>query len=224
MRTASLLALGLLLAGCTQYTPDEDIPFVSCPFWIQGLSSQGVNDRGSMTFPAPGGALPSFERWDVFKGNGTTPGQGFGSGALDFQGHPLDQLVFDFRAEPNKPLANSSRILYIQDGEMTLEFLASDDGFPGEVLQAYDEALGPSSKRDSWVFTSDPATKFSIYNITLRLDLAGSDQAPNPRAVFAHWTMSKVNQDGDSQTTTTEVIRYSPEMWYRTCSADGTQV
>lgn len=233
MRIVALLALVFLLAGCTQNSPTNGGPagdFASCPSWVKGQSGYQVRDDGAMTYTADNAAtyyMPppdgNYERWDLKAPNATTPGSGIGTGLQTFQGYPLDQLVFDFRPETSN-LTAAKQLLYIQDGELTLEFLADEGGSPGQVLRAYDQARGPSSARDSWVFASDPVKKFAFHNITLRLDLAQPDEDPNPRGVFLHWTMTKVNLDNDFDTTTMELIRYNPQLWYRTCSSDGTRL
>lgn len=229
MRVPLALVAVFLLAGCTQYSPTDgrDGDFGSCPSWTKGQSGFRIRDDGAMTYNAqsaatyymPGG---NFERWDLKAFNNTHPGAGLASGLLEFNGMPLDQFVFDFR--PNHAdLAQSTQLLYIQDGEMRLEFFADEGGYPGERLRAYDQVLGPNSARDEWVFRSDPAKHFSFYNVTLRLDLAAVDEAPHPRGVFLHWFMTEVDLDHDADTTTLELIRYIPELWYRTCSKDGTR-
>lgn len=231
MRALAIASVVFLLAGCTQNSPGDGTPtgdYGSCPSWVKGLSGYKIRDDGAMTYLPenaatyymPGGG---FERWDLRAFNQTDPGVGLGSGLLTFQDHPLDQMVFDFRPDSGVSLANTSRLLYIQDGEMHLEFFADEGGYPGELLFAYDQTKGPSSAQDKWVFRSDPVKNYSFYNITLRLDLAHADEDPNPRGVFVHWIMAEVDLDRNPDTTTMEAIRYAPELWYRTCGGDGTR-
>lgn len=224
--TALLLAAGVLLAGCTQNSPngEDGGAFGSCPSWVKGLSQERVVWSVNFLFTNQSTSAPALDDWDLreptfdAQGNLAKPGAGFGEGFQEFQGAPLDQVVFDFvrRGSGDKQTG-----LFVLDAEVHLTFLASYDGAPGETLSAYDQSKGPSSGKPEWVFRSDDADG-DWFNITLRVDLAGIDQQPDPRGIFVYWTW--VFDLDDNVDTPSAVARgYSPEFWYRTCSADGTR-
>ncbi|MEK6974963.1 MAG: hypothetical protein AABY18_01310 [Candidatus Thermoplasmatota archaeon] len=224
MRLPALIALALLLSGCTQNDPgagDGDGFFTTCPSWIKYPHNGQIID-GALLFNNQT-THPDFERWDFMEPNATRPGQGIGDGhLLAFDGHPLDQIVFNFHFRQKGP-DQPARALYVEDSALTLRFYASDGGYPGDPLGAYDEDEGPDSTKHEWVFRSDPTAGFALHNITLRLELAPADQDPAPSGVFLHWEMTP-DLDHDIDTQSVALMRYSPEFWYRTCSNDGTKV
>jgi len=223
VRILALLALALLIPGCTQNDPGDggDEPQMSCPSWMKYPHNGQIID-GAMLFNNQTTA-PDFERWDFMEPNATRPGQGIGDGhLLEYNDRPLDQIVFDFHMR-NKAANAPARLLYVEDAQLNLRFYASEGGYPGEPLGAYDQALGPDSTQHEWVFRSDPSTRYAIYNVTLRLDLAQADEDPNPRGVFLHWELQP-NLDGDIDTQSIALMKYAPEFWYRTCGKDGTRV
>lgn len=227
MRSLALVALVLLVPGCTQNDPgggpgDDD--FITCPSWIKWPHDAYIISRGHPLRSDQ----PATEAWD-FRGpyvdeqgverRGTALGEG---ARIEYNDHPLDFLRIDFKA--TTPLNQSDTTLIVVDAEVRLEFLASQDGYPtGEVLRAYDLSKGPSSAQDEWVFRSDPVKGYEVFNITFQVDLAQSDEDPNPRGVFLHWSWMP-NLDGNPDTPSVLDRGYVPELWYRTCSDDGTKV
>lgn len=224
MRVPALLAMALLVAGCTQNDPGSGPggdDFTSCPSWVKLPHNGQVIDGALMVNRDT--VVPDFERWDFMEPNATRAGQGIGDGHLrEFDGHPLDQIVLDFHMRP-KQGTQPARVLYVEDAELTLRFYRSDNGYPAEPIAAWDQALGAASAKEEWVFTSDPEDRYAIYNVTLRMDLAQPDQQPDPTGVFLHWQMTQHDLDGDIDTPSAAIMRYAPEFWYRTCSSDGTK-
>lgn len=220
VRALLLAAVALTLSGCTAPSGGDDGGFeISCPAWVHlPHNAQIVDGTLLMTNQT---MAPDLTRWD-FKEPGQTPGQGIGEGNLEtYKGRPLDQMVFDFRMR-ERDGSKAAQLLYVQDAELRLRFHASDGGYPGERLQAYDEALGRSSLRDEWVFRADPRLHYGIFNVTLRLELADSGEEPAPRGVFLEWEMVP-DLDRDIDTPSIARMRYAPQYLYRTCSDDGTR-
>jgi hypothetical protein len=221
-----LLTSSLALAGCTQGDPGDDLP-PTCPSWTKGLSSQVVQPGIKLLYSNQT-MTPDFDDWDfgeeAYYSNGTLQSRwsAFGSNLETFMDYPLDFLVFDFEGAA---ISGGKSILYVQDAEVKLEFFAAGaDGAPsGERLSAWDERLGRSSSRSEWVFRSDAATGYSQSNVTLRVELAPSDQEPNPRGVFVYWSWT-FDLDRDRDTASLLYVGYSPEFWYRTCGSDGVRL
>lgn len=219
----SLAFLALLVTGCTQNDPGsgDGGDFMTCPSWIKYPHNGQIIDA-SMLFSKET-TQPDLERWDFMEWNETRPGQGIGDGhLLEYADHPLDQVVFDFHLREKSGSA-PARALYTEDAQLTLRFYASDGGYLGEPLEAYDEAKGKSSAEHEWVFRSDAQTRYAFHNLTLRIDLAQPDEDPAPRGVFVQWTLAP-NLDNNMETPSFAIMRYAPEFWYRTCSQDGTKV
>lgn len=219
MRIASFVTLALLLAGCTQGTPSgpED-EFVSCPSWIK-YPHNGQIIEGNLQWTNMSTNPADLTRWDFRAPTPQQAGVAIGDGnLLSYNDHPLDQVVFDFHYR-EKAGGEPRRLLYVQDGELHARFFESVDGQVGEPLEAYDEARGKGSAQHEWTFRSDEATKWSIHNVTLRIDLAADDADPAPRGVFVQWELSP-DHDGDPNTASVAAMHYAPEFWYRTCSRD----
>lgn len=224
MRRVAGLALVSLLAGCLQADPGEGEGFEgTCPSWVRMPQGGQVVTRGPIfLFDNNTQGAPEFEKWDFMgptyddQGNPTKRGNGIGDGYLQFDGHPLDQLVIDLRWDESK------RGLYVQNAEVHLQFIAARDGYPAEAMQAWDQSQGRASAKHEWVFTSPPGG-YAFHNVTLRLDLAEPGAEPDPHGVFLYWTwVPRFQGQGDVPSV---VIRgYTPEYWYRTCSSDGTKV
>lgn len=230
VRLLLAVVLTFVLAGCTQGSPGLDPDEVgSCPSWVQyphKTHSVGVGDP-LQWYHTGTQARFDVEQWDFRapSSNKTTgapiPGTAFGSTYEFYEGRPLDFLVFDFAVHGQ--LNKSKTLLLVVDAEVHLQFIASEGGYPtGEVLAAWDVKKGPASAKTDWVFKPDPATNYAYYNLTLQVDLAPIDQDPNPRGVFLHWTWEP---DLDKDPETPSILRrgYAPDLWYRTCSKDGTR-
>lgn len=225
MRVLALaaLALAFVLPGCTQNDPGagDGEDYMSCPSWIKYPHNGQIIDA-SMLF-SKDTVQPDLERWDFMEWNDTRPGQGIGDGHLvEYADHPLDQIVFNYHLR-EKSGGDPARALYTEDAQLTLRFYASEGGYQGRALEAYDEALGKASSKNEWVFRSDPQTRYAFHNVTLRVELAQPDEDPAPSGVFLQWSFAP-NLDGNMDTPSFAVIRYAPEFWYRTCSSDGTKV
>lgn len=224
MRAFPLVAVVLLLAGCTQGDPGDDGGIATtCPSWVK-LPHNGQVIEGAMLYNKDT-TVPDFERWDFMEPNATRPGQGIGDGhLLEFDDHPLDQIVFDFHMR-NKEGSNPARLLYVEDAELTVSFFASRDGEIdfGTPVEAWDQAQGPSSSKHEWTFGIDPAKRYGIHNVTLRVDLAQPWEDPRPHGVFVRWLMTP-DLDGNLETPSIAIMRYAPEFWYRTCSSNGAKV
>jgi hypothetical protein len=222
MRLLAVLLLAFLLAGCTQGTPDREDDFqASCPSWIK-YPHNGQIIEGAMQWTNQSTNPNDLDRWDFMQWNATRGGQGLGDGLLEYEGHPLDQIVLNFH-ERQKSAGNPARRLGVQDGELHVRFWANEGGMPGQQLEAWDESLGRSSAKADWTFTSDPVKHYALFNITWHIDLAQPDEEPAPVGVFAEWELIP-DQDRNPDTPSGAVMYYSPELWYRTCSSDGTKV
>lgn len=229
MRIVALLALSFLLAGCTQGTPDRDEGFAgSCPSWIK-LPYNGQIVEGNLQWTNLSSNPNDLVRWDFMPPsyNQSTgqwrAGSGIGDGNLQsYQDHPLDQIVFNFNFR-DKAAGEPRRLLYVQDGTLTVRFFASEGGFVGDPVAVYNERLGPSSAKHEWVFQVDPKTNYAVHNLTLRIDLAASDEPPAPQGLFIQWELLP-DRDRNRDTPSLAAMHYSPEFWYRTCSKDGTRV
>ena len=222
MRALALVTLVLLLPGCTQNDPGDDKvdDGITCPSWIKYPHNGQVIDA-SMLFTKDT-VQPDLERWDFMEWNATRAGQGIGDGhLLEYDDKPLDHIVFDFHLRQANG-DQKARALYVEDAQLTLRFYASDGGYQGEPLEAYDEALGKASSKNEWVFRSDPQTRYAFYNQTMRLELSQPTEDPAPRGVFLQWTLAP-NLDNNMDTPSVAVMRYAPEFWYRTCNQDGTK-
>lgn len=225
MRVALLAGLVFLLAGCTQGDPGSrngHSGFQStCPSWVK-YPHNGQIIEGALQWTNLSTNPDDLERWDFMAPNATRPGQGIGDGnLLEYDGHPLDEVVFDFHLRDKSP-GTPRRALYVQDAQLHMMFFASEGGYPGQELEAYDTSKGPSSAKVEWIFGSDAAEGYTIHNVTLRVDLAQPDQPPAPAGVFVHWWIDP-DLDGDKDTPSVALMHYAPEFWYRTCSADGTK-
>jgi hypothetical protein len=210
-----LLTTSLALTGCTQGDPGDDFGDPTCPSWTRGQSRQIINGNLAVTNRT---TVPDLERWDF-----TEPGDkgsGLGTPYPDFQGKPLDFITIDLHQRQSSD-PNQERLLYIQDAELHVEFFAERDGQLGEDMEAYEEGK-PATAKHEWVFRTAPGG-YLIENLTWKVDLAASDQQPDPHGVFVRWTMVP-NLDNDIDTASVVIMRYSPEFWYRTCWADGTRV
>ncbi len=223
MRTAALLALAFLVAGCTQGSPGSGGKAFegSCPAWVKyPHSGQIVESALQWTNRSTNPA--DLERWDFMAPNATRAGLGIGDGhLLEYEGHPLDQVWFDFHLR-DKSAGQPRRVLFVEDAELHARFYASEDGYPGQALEPWDVALGPSSAKHDWTFTSDPVKHYAIHNVTLRVDLARPDQDPAPAGVFVEWVLVP-DLDRDPDTPSMAMMYYTPDLWYRTCSKDGTK-
>ena len=212
---ALLLATLVPLAGCTQLDPGDDDPDFTgtCPSWVKGMGTQVIEGALLLTKET---TAPDFDRWDFREATAEAPGNGLGDGYLEFNGHPLDQIVLDFhqRDEPGKP----KRLLWVLDAELHLRFYRADGGQVGEPVEAWDQALGASSSKHEWVFGKQPGKEFGYHNITLRIDLTDPADDPDPHGVFAHWEMIP-DLDSNPDTPSAAVMRYAPDLWYRTCGA-----
>jgi hypothetical protein len=210
-----LLASSVALTGCTQGDPGDDFGEPTCPSWTRGLNAQVVHRDWAITNQT---TMPDFERWDY-----TVPGptgSSLGGPFPEFQGRPLDFITIDLHqrtgGDPNK-----DRLLYIQDAELHAQFYAERDHELGEDLMAYEEGK-PETAKHEWVFRTQPGG-YLIENITWKVELAAPDQEPDPHGVYVRWTLVP-NLDNDIDTASVVLMRYSPEFWYRTCSADGTRL
>jgi hypothetical protein len=211
----AVLALSAGLAGCTQGDPNGGFK-QSCPAWIKGPDAQVVNGNLVLTNQT---TQPQFDRWDYREPSAKSPGTGFGDGLLQRFNHSLDFLSMDFHFHQGE--GKDARLLYVQDAELHVSFFASENGAPGESLDASLEGQ-PSTAKHEWTFRTTPGG-YLIENLTWRVELAHPDQPPNPRGVFVHWEMIP-NLDNNIDTASVILMRYSPEFWYRTCSSDGTKV
>lgn len=208
---AALLLSTLTLAGCSQ---GEDNRFgdPTCPAWTRGLSRQIINGNLAFTNQT---TMPDFERWDF-----TEPGDrgsGLGTPYPEFMGKPLDFLTLDFRMRQSAD-QKEERLLYIQDAELHVSFFAERDGQLGEAMQAFEDGR-PETAKHEWVYRTTPGG-YLIQNVTWKVELARPDQQPDPHGVYVHWEMIP-NLDNNVDTASVVIMRYSPEFWYRTCSADG---
>lgn len=218
----------MLLAGCTQGTPDRDGPFVgSCPSWVK-LPYNGQIIEGQLQWTNLSSNPSDLSRWDFMppsynQSSGQwRAGSGIGDGNLrSYNGHPLDQVVFNFHLR-EKSSGEPRRVLYVQDGTLTARFYASDDGFVGDPVAVYDEKLGPASAKHEWTFSVDSKTNWALHNLTLRIDLAPIDAPPSSHGLFVHWELLP-DRDRNRDTPSVALMQYSPEFWYRTCSKDGTR-
>lgn len=222
MRVVALLGavlLSLSIAGCTQGDPgggDGNGFEATCPSWVKGPDVFRVDGNMVLTNRT---TFPDLERWDLAEPSKDSDRfSGFGDGVLERMGHPLDFLVMDFTFKEGGQ--QDSRLLYIQDAELHVEFFASDNGGIGRELSAALEGQ-PETAKHEWVFRTEPGG-YRIENLTWRVELSPSDQAPAPAGVLVHWFMVP-NLDGNIDTASVVLMRYAPELWYRTCSADGTK-
>jgi hypothetical protein len=220
-----LLASSLALTGCTQGDPGDDFGEPTCPSWTKGRSSMIVSPATKLYYSNQT-QVPDFFDWDYaeesYNANGTlqTRWSAFGSSFKSLSGKPLDFLVFDFHGAE---FTGGRSFLLVEDAEVTLQFFAeSADGSPeGQPMAAWDVDQGKESAKTEWTFRSDPKTGYALHNVTLRVDLAQPNEAPNPRGVFAYWTWT-FDLDGDRDTPSGVTTAYAPEFWYRTCWSDGT--
>ena len=224
MRLLAVAAtLAFLLAGCTQGSPGTgpDGFASTCPSWIK-YPHNGQIIEGALQWTNTSTNPGDLERWDFMKWNATRGGQGIGDGhLLRYDGHPLDQLEFDFHLR-DKAAGQPRRVLYVEDAELHARFFAAEDGYPGQLLEPWDRALGPSSAKHEWTFTSDPVKRYAIHNVTLKLELMPADQDPSPVGVFVQWELIP-DLDHNPDTPSVALMHYVPEFWYRTCSKDGTK-
>lgn len=202
----------MTFAGCTQGDPGDDFE-PTCPSWTRGLNRQVINGNLAVTNRT---TVPDLDRWDF-----TEPGDkgsGLGGPYKDFQGRPLDFLTINLQQKQSNS-SNEDRLLYIQDAELRVTFFADRDGQLGEEMEAFEEGR-PATAKHEWVFRTTPGG-YLIQNITWKVEMAKPDQDPDPHGVYVHWEMVP-NLDGDIDTASVVIMRYSPEFWYRTCSSDGT--
>ena len=224
MRALALLAAVLAvpaLAGCLQADPGEGEGFeASCPSWITAPGGQ-IKGWSPIFLYNNQSTTVELEKWDfaapTFGSDGsvTKKGVGFGDQRLEYQGYPLDQLVFDFNHRTNKTG------LLVVDAELHFRFIESIDGHPGADLAAWDRKLGRSSAQTVWTVRGDAASGgYAWFNRTLQVDLADPAEDPNPRGVFVYWDWV-YNLDNDIDTPSVVFTGYSPQTWYRTCGADA---
>lgn len=231
MHPSSLVLLAVVLSctaltGCLQGDPGDDDFQQSCPAWIKGLSKMSVPFSWSSAkfLYTNQTTQPVFDDWDFaapeYDSSGALvkEGTGFGDNLETFQDHPIDFLVFDFRADED--LAKTRQGMYVQDAELRMSFFASDSGAIGAPLEAWDQQRGRESTQHQWTFGLEPGKEFGMHNVTLRVDLAAPDQPADPRGVFVHWEWT-FDLDHDRDTPSAVFLGYSPEMWYRTCNSDG---
>lgn len=220
------LAVVPLLAGCLQADPggDGDGFEPTCPSWMTApggqtkgwgaiflFNNQSVRSTSPVVMDKWDFAAPTFDE----SGQVTKKGVGYGDPRLEYNGHPLDQLVFDFNHRVNKTG------LLVVDAEVHFRFIESIDGHPGADLVAWDRKLGRSSAQTVWTVRGDAASGgYAWFNRTLQVDLADPAADPDPRGVFVYWDWV-YNLDGDIDTPSVVFTGYSPQTWYRTCGAEA---
>lgn len=211
MRVLLVVALlvAMVLAGCTQGTPDRGNGFTpTCPSWTKGL--------GSFQTSGPGWFHPNLTH---------TESRDNISQAESSFGRPLDFFELDFFVKRNprngtEVTQNGTPVqqyLYVEKGILQVQFFRNDTG---QLLQAYDSskgAPGPKNpKQDALNWGEGLYTNF-----TIRVDLVEQNKPASPTMVIAVWTLFG-DRSGNGDTSAWALRDMTAFFWYRNCNSDGT--
>jgi hypothetical protein len=221
LRPAGAVLVAFLFTGCLQGGEDDGGFDPTCPSWVLGLGGAHVHGE----FANFTGHIYRRDMKEADQNGNAIP---LGSNQLEFMDHPLDQMAFDFhyktRGSGNRTVTD--QIFYVQDGTVEVHAFRYDPDSPpdhtGEELPIYDEAKGPASATYGMNFSSDPERHWSMFNVTLRVNLAEPWEEPDPQGVFLDWWFFR-DQDQDPETASVALLYYKAQLWYRTCGEDGTR-
>jgi hypothetical protein len=187
-----LLLAAIAASGCTQGDTRDKQDFEgTCPAWMEGLSSHAYRGGFHMNSTA------------------IAKNDSFGDGLLEFKGHPLDIVSLSFDLENGEQQG-----IYVEDGILTARFSREDTGEPVNAYDVAGGARGPGNPgKSEWTFLP----KDGLYsNFTWQVDLADSDDPPEPGAIRVDWLFER-NLDRDRDTPSQAGISYTVHFWYRTC-------